>query len=57
VHNYSNIAAIITDINVSHELKNYFSEAATTEKSWKRYVCSLHEGGNTHYIIDVGTAS
>jgi hypothetical protein len=38
---------------VSHELKNYSSEAATTEKKVgkERYVCSLHKGGNTHYII------
>jgi len=42
VHNYSNIAAILTDINVSHELKNYSSEAATTEKKLeKKDMCAF----------------
>ena len=39
MHNYSNIAAVITDINVSHELKNYSSEAATTERNLEKKVC------------------
>ena len=52
VHNYSNIAAIITDINVSHELKNCFSEAATTEKKVeKKDMCAASTREEIHIIL------
>jgi len=51
VHNYSNIAAILTDINVSHELKNYSSEAATTEKKLeKKYMCATSTREEMHIV-------
>jgi hypothetical protein len=51
VHNYSNITAIITDINVSHELKNYSSEAATSEKKLeKKDMCAASTREEIHII-------
>lgn len=51
MHNYSNIAAIITDINVSHELKSFSSEAATTEKKLeKKNMCAASIREEVHVI-------
>jgi hypothetical protein len=51
VHNYSNIVAIITDINVSHKLKNYSSETATTEKMMeKKDICAASTREEIHTI-------
>lgn len=39
VHNYSNIAAIITDINVSHKFKTIPLKLQPLKRSWNRKIC------------------
>jgi hypothetical protein len=51
VHNYSNIVAIITDINVNHELKYYSSEAATAEKNLEKVDTSAASVREEMHII------